>query len=684
MINKYRIGFMLDNGEYQMKRRSINAALLTSIFLLQGCGGSSDSKDEITRIGAFWSTPVINMDYRTTNNDGVITRDYLVDPAYKTNDNGEYEYTAGETITFAIGDLKFPPVQVAETITPLDIAGTTDLNDREVVNIVRLLQTLDEDGDSSNGITITDVAKSVASPIDSFDIPEDEFATAVDALIKNGGQETVPTELVSAAQAVAYFEESLSGTTGATSGSLKGSWESSAKKVILHFLPDGRYLAMQWEQENGTEGFEYGTYVASNGNVTFTTKENNDGDALICDESKDVLCGFDGIPAKTFSYSVTDNELTLSSPEGTFTINRVEATDSPVDGLWEYLNEKILVTFIGGSRFFVVDYLAQDISEPILELGSYNLETNEDGSSVIEFSTSRSYTETGLDCEQTGDSPCDEYVDAYSIVNGQLAIISTDPEDMDGRAYLNSIFGNNSPANTAQLVAQKDYSRDVADNDSYNVAIEDDYRTRISTPGIGQASDLAASTVSAKFNIDETSTIVQAAGSNSRLEARLYAEYKHSNDGLSVEPSLRLRTSGDTITAAYVVATCFDLGCGDELSLEGSSAYSGNFTGDHEMKITWDSTAEAFVFLVDQVEVGRIAMSEYNADSRVIDAGGYTFSPADYTGASVNAEVRNIEAGGSGYLEVHVDEVSIDGNVYDDFTAGLIDDTKWRYESMDF
>lgn len=670
-------------------KNSIKVFLLSSVFVLQGCGGNDDSSDlgsgEVTLTGVFLDSPVVNMDYMTTNSSGVITRDYKVDSKYKTNADGEYEYTAGETVTFAIGDLTFPPVSAAGTVTPLDIAGTSDPNDLEAVNMIRLLQTLDVDGDPSNGITITDDAKSVATPLERFDIPESDFANAVDTLIKHGGQETVPTELVSAAQAVAHFEKTLSDTTGVAFDTIKGSWRASDGSVIIHFFPDGRYLAMQWE--DGAEGFEYGTYVASNGNITFTTKENNDGDAIICWEPKGVLCGEGNVPAVVWPYTLTDNKISMfpSDEDTVYTLNRVEATNSPVDGLWEALDYNGLVYFTGGDKVFYVDYLQnQGTNENIFEVGSYSLNTTEDGNNIIEVSLNRTYDGTGLNCEQSGDSPCSRFVDAYSIVNGQLILMSTDdPVEKGDRAYLNSVFDNDSPANTAKLVAQKDYAKDIADNESYGTEIEDDFRALIETVGIYQASDLEASTVGAKFDIDELSTIVKEANSNSRIEARLYAIYKYPNQNLYVEASIRLRSFGDSTTAAYTVLTCFGSDCEDEVSLEGTAPYLGSFTGDHEMKISWDSSAEAFVFVVDGAEVGRIAMSDYNADSRVIDVGGYTFDPEDYTGASINAEVRNIEAGDSGFIEVHVDEVSIDGEVYDDFTAGLIDETKWYYHSKD-
>ncbi|MEB3733367.1 hypothetical protein ULF88_02705 [Halopseudomonas pachastrellae] len=47
-------------------------------------------------------------------------------------------------------------------LTPLDLAGSTDINDPVVINIARLLQTLDEDGNPDNGIVIPELATTAA------------------------------------------------------------------------------------------------------------------------------------------------------------------------------------------------------------------------------------------------------------------------------------------------------------------------------------------------------------------------------------------------------------------------------------------------------------------------------------------------------------------------------------------
>lgn len=176
----------------------VKASVLATICIgIVGCGGgSTDNSSE--RSGVFLDSPVANMEYRTETISGT------------TNSQGSYEYIAGESVVFSIGDLEFPRVSARSVVTPLDIAGTSDVNDSRVVNMSRLLQTLDVDGNADNGIYIPDSARSVATPVD-FDLPESEFSNsgAVTSLIFNAGQDTAVTALVSSENAIDHLQEQL-------------------------------------------------------------------------------------------------------------------------------------------------------------------------------------------------------------------------------------------------------------------------------------------------------------------------------------------------------------------------------------------------------------------------------------------------------------------------------------------
>lgn len=175
--------------------------VLASVFLiLTGCGGGGDSTSSTpaNSTGVFIDGAVTNIGYKTETKQGV------------TNSLGEYEYLSGESVTFFIGDLEFPTVKAIGVVTPLELAGATDTSAPTVVNMIRLLQTLDKNADHSDGIEITEAAIAAATQVDfNLTVAEFEASPAVVALITNAGQDAAVTELISEAEAIQNFEDSL-------------------------------------------------------------------------------------------------------------------------------------------------------------------------------------------------------------------------------------------------------------------------------------------------------------------------------------------------------------------------------------------------------------------------------------------------------------------------------------------
>lgn len=657
--------------------RAIQVATLASFFLLQGCGGSSNNNDDDPTglIGVFLDSPVDGVQYRTATKSGI------------TKDGGKFEYEVGETVTFSIGDLDFPPVAAAGTVTPLDIVGTADPTNTSVVNMIRLLQTLDANGIPGDGITITEMARGAATQVD-FALPAAEFETAVTDLIKSGGQDTAVTKLVSSESAIAHLQVTLT-EGGVTFESIQGSWQLAEGEVILHFLPDGRYLAVQWQEENGMEGYEYGTYVASDGNVTFTTLENMDGDALTCDEPRGTNCtGEDGTTQGVWAYTLSEGKLnvTPTGSETSYVLDSIVPNTASLDGLWESLTAKELAYFFGGDSYIYVDYgNTADSGDAIFIIGEYDLEAVDGNTEIITYA-SRTYSNEGLLCEQLdGEEACDTSRLGYSVINQQLVLSNADE---GGRGYLNPLLSDDgAPANTGKLVAQKQFANDEIARTVYGVDTQDDYRTYIHNYGAYEGTDASASSVSIKFNIDEDSGTVRGVDGNNNVQARLLAVYDYPDNesrdvDLSLAARVQLRDYGSSVEARYHVSTCFDENCDNELIIEEQVDFAGSFTGDHTMKIDWKSDTSELAFLVDGAEIGRIAMTDYASDSRVIAAGGYSFSPSHYTGTRISVDVYDVQTeGSSGYIAMYVDKLTINDEVYDDFTAGLIDDSKWYYRA---
>lgn len=176
---------------------------LLSIAALAGCGGNNNDNnstppEDTVLTGTLFDSPVANVDYTTDTQSGV------------TDAQGEFSYVEGERVIFSIGDLNFPSALADEVVTPMDMVGFQNPSDFRVVNIIRLLQSLDDDGNPDNGIAITETAKNSATAV-NFGLLEEDFEAsgAVLNLIANGGQMPVVTALVSKAQAIAHFEAEL-------------------------------------------------------------------------------------------------------------------------------------------------------------------------------------------------------------------------------------------------------------------------------------------------------------------------------------------------------------------------------------------------------------------------------------------------------------------------------------------
>lgn len=127
-----------------------------------------------------------------------------------TDNNGTFDYLAGEQITFSIGSLQFPSVAAQDVITPEDFAIGSDDPAATTTNIARLLQSLDLDGVPDNGIVVPPEAAQSAAPI-NFNVTQSVFEAtpAVINLIANSG--SVNTALVSADDANSHLNETLYG-----------------------------------------------------------------------------------------------------------------------------------------------------------------------------------------------------------------------------------------------------------------------------------------------------------------------------------------------------------------------------------------------------------------------------------------------------------------------------------------
>lgn len=157
---------------------------------------SESSAVSLTQTGYLVDSGLANVDYRSESHSGV------------TGANGEFEYEPGETVIFSLGDLELGRLKGGAFITPVELTGSADSSAQAVRNMARLLQSLDTDGNASNGISISDAAKTAATSLD-WNASAEDFAAAALNLVSNGGQIPARTALIDEADALVHLEDTL-------------------------------------------------------------------------------------------------------------------------------------------------------------------------------------------------------------------------------------------------------------------------------------------------------------------------------------------------------------------------------------------------------------------------------------------------------------------------------------------
>lgn len=166
------------------------SASISALMLFSGCG-SSNSDD--AQVGVFQDSAVAGLNYSAPYTSGL------------TNSAGEFFYLPGEEVSFSLGKIFLGKAVAKSNMTPLDIvAGADGQITQEVTNLLRLLQSLDTDGDSSNGITLpnTDGLNG------TIDLSDDAAVTALLTQIDS------TATLVDAETALGHFQDTLASIGG--------------------------------------------------------------------------------------------------------------------------------------------------------------------------------------------------------------------------------------------------------------------------------------------------------------------------------------------------------------------------------------------------------------------------------------------------------------------------------------
>ena len=177
--------------------RTLAAGLI--VLNIVGCGGGGDSTpaQPTAQKGFFIDSAVGGLGYVCGAFSGV------------TGADGSFDYEAGSTCTFAIGGIKLGTALASALITPVGlVSGAIDETNPAVVNITRLLLSLDTDNNPSNGIAI---ASSVATVLAKASLDFSQAATFDAQALALVGSAISGRTLASASAARAELGASLLG-----------------------------------------------------------------------------------------------------------------------------------------------------------------------------------------------------------------------------------------------------------------------------------------------------------------------------------------------------------------------------------------------------------------------------------------------------------------------------------------
>lgn len=183
-------------------RYKVSGLAALALLFLSACASDDSAPADPLRTGVFLdSSAVEGLSYETPTMSGI------------TNANGEFTFNAGEVVTFNVGEVALPAVPGANVITPVSIFGAPDIGDERVVNLSRLLQSLDTDADANNGITLPfGAALDSAASAGSVDFAAGDFDTQASSVLTSLGlnlEEFTAVALVDENTATAQLTESL-------------------------------------------------------------------------------------------------------------------------------------------------------------------------------------------------------------------------------------------------------------------------------------------------------------------------------------------------------------------------------------------------------------------------------------------------------------------------------------------
>jgi len=319
--------------------RQLPILILTGL-ILSGCGlveepTSSTTCDGIcstrpNQTGVFVDSAVGGVTFRTTS--GL---------SGTTNSNGEFSYVEGDIASFSIGDVDLGSVAASAVLTPVEVMGATNTADQSVINLARLLQTLDTDGDPSNGIEITSsTSNALKGKSINFNMPVSSFSN--DSTI-NQIQTAVGRSLTSATAAMAHLNSTMNA---------KGLTSNIASTAAVNALIDSTPpTILSTSPSNGDNNISISNNIEVSFSEEIDNKTINSTNIIVSDSNGNKVIG-------TFSYSNQVATFNPSSDLNYFTVYAVIVGTG--------VKDKIGNALVSGSSWNFTTSSAPDTTPPTI------------------------------------------------------------------------------------------------------------------------------------------------------------------------------------------------------------------------------------------------------------------------------------------------------------------------------
>jgi hypothetical protein len=326
-----------------MKSEAVKTVLMCAVVIgLAACssggdgGGGAPPAASVSPVdGVFMDSPVNGLRYETYSN-GEVTGTGTTQRDATTDVHGTFKYRPGETVGFFIGKLAIGagPVAAAPQITAWTVFGpNTSPTDQQVINLTRLLLSLDSDG-VQGGQTIT-LGPQVNNASGSVNLNQSPASFSNDPSVIAFLQDAGAGPLVTEQTAVTHLGSGQFAHIGTWSDPQNPSTSQTQLSVVT-LLPNGTYIIFSQDPTiPGGGGMERGNIFHNwqTGSFTWNILTNTDGEAGL---SHTVAPGTLQVSGNTLSATFPNDP--LPGPYTHFRVIDPAPTPNPIVGSWLVTN----------------------------------------------------------------------------------------------------------------------------------------------------------------------------------------------------------------------------------------------------------------------------------------------------------------------------------------------------------